>query len=468
MSLFKGLLQMLLGSRKDEKSGLSGRMGGDEKINAAAIGNFGILVSILAGDSNNRLQGQIVEWLSGPTRAGLAVRAFPKQLLLNPHDGVLHKQIFAAVLRGREWLLEEKADLMLWGGVENGVLRLNFLPTLFETEPRLGSFSSADRLEFPIDPVSGLSEAGSDILYGAALAASLPSNDGQFHRQRSLLPALLLPIEKIALNKAFLPPGMPPGPLLGCYAAMCAGMAAGTPGAPGEEWLKKSLAAYKNLLAGLNKETQAFDWGIRQEGVGVGLIAIGERKKDKTSIEAGIAAFREAASALGRENYPQHWASIKLRIGGNYHKLGMLEGSSQHFKQSVESFVQAAEVLTRGTDPVRWADLQNNLGRVLYDMGERANAIPVIEQAVAAFRLSLEARSRELAPAYWASTQNNLGTALFALGKRNNNKPDLEGAAECFRSAIEVYQQLGSGNNVLVASKNLSRVERLLETRASG
>jgi tetratricopeptide (TPR) repeat protein len=146
----------------------------------------------------------------------------------------------------------------------------------------------------------------------------------------------------------------------------------------------------------------------------------------------------------------------------------MLEGSSQHFKQSVESFVQAAEVLTRGTDPVRWADLQNNLGRVLYDMGERANAIPVIEQAVAAFRLSLEARSRELAPAYWASTQNNLGTALFALGKRNNNKPDLEGAAECFRSAIEVYQQLGSGNNVLVASKNLSRVERLLETRASG
>jgi hypothetical protein len=466
MSLIKGLLQMLLGSRKDEKSGFGGRAGEVEKINAAAIGNFGVLVSVLAGDANNRLQAQIVEWLSGPTRAGLAVCAFPKQLLLNPQDGALHQQMFAAALRGREWLLEEKADLMLWGGVENGLLRLNFLPTLFETEPRLGSFSSADRLEFPIDPTTGgLPEAGSDLLYGATLAAGLPANDGQFHRQRNLLPAVLLPIEKMALNQAFLPFGITPGPVIGCYAAMCAGMAAAN---PGDEWLKKSVAAYRNVLTGLKKETQPFDWGLRQEGVGVGLIAIGERKKDKASLEAGIAALREAAGALGRENYPQHWASIKLRVGVNYHKLGMLEGSSQHFKQSVESFIQAAEILTKGSDPVRWADLQNNLGRVLYDMGERANAVPVIEQAIAAFRLSLEARSRELAPAYWASTQNNLGTALFALGKRNNNKPDLEGAAECFRHAIEVYKELGLGNNALVAGKNLSRVERLLETRASG
>jgi hypothetical protein len=465
MSLLKGLMQMLLGSRKDEKSGFGPRAGEAEKINAATIGNFGVLVAVLAGDNGNRLQAQIIEWLSGPTRAGISVRAFPQQLLLNPQDGVLHQQMFAATLRGREWLLEEKADIMLWGGVENGLLRLNFLPTLFETEPRLGSFSSADRLEFPIDPAVGLPEAGSDILYGATLAAGLPANDGQFHRQRNLLPAVLLPVEKMALNQAFLPVGVPPGPVIGCYAAMCAGMAAAI---PGDEWLKKSVAAYRNVLASLNKETQPFDWGLRQEGVGVGLIAIGERKKDKASLEAGINALREAAGALGRENYPQHWASIKLRTGVNYHKLGMMEGSSQHFKQSVEAFIQAAEILNRGSDPVRWADLQNNLGRVLYDMGERANAVPVIEQAVAAFRLSLEARSRELAPAYWASTQNNLGTALFALGKRNNNKPDLEGAAECFRHAIDVYQQLGSGSSVLVASKNLSRVERLLETRASG
>ena len=53
--------------------------------------------------------------------------------------------------------------------------------------------------------------------------------------------------------------------------------------------------------------------------------------------------------------------------------------------------------------------------------------------------------------------------ALAALARREKSPARMEDALTCMGNAVEVYQQVGDGNRLLIAQKNITRMKAELD-----
>ena len=137
--------------------------------------HFTILVAALGGDEPEGLQRKhVISSLRRLFQAHAAQRAFevrdyPKELKAGI-AGNLAEIDRAAEAKGRGWLTEQNADLLIWGEVAkvDQVIRLRFLP-------RSGnggqdhSYAFTDKLELPVEFRDDLA---------TAIAALVPSHSG--------------------------------------------------------------------------------------------------------------------------------------------------------------------------------------------------------------------------------------------------------------------------------------------------
>lgn len=371
--------------------------------------------------------------------------------------GSLAERLAGAAEKGREWLNTDKADILVWGGLEGGTLTVRFLPRMADSDGRPGTFGLGDILELP----GRISDDFDNIIAASILAAGNPARVAARTRLGGILDEVVERVQGL-VHQA--PSGLTREQLasvLTCLGNVFAVQWRLTSERP---LLDKSVEAYKAALKIISPAEAQLTWALTQSHLGDSLAAIADRDKNQEALKLAGDTYKTVADTLGRGTYPYDWALANVRHSSVLYKLAVREGKAKSFKDAATALEQALVVFTREAMPGRWAETMNQFGTILMALGEQVTGTATLEQAVAAFRKVLEVRRREAVPLLWAQTANNLGAACFALAKRNKSQELLTEAANCFEGAKEVYAENKRSQTVLVIENNLQRVQRLLSS----
>jgi tetratricopeptide (TPR) repeat protein len=467
MALFDSLLRLLVPDSKNRKSG----PGGKDKIERRAGARKSFAPSSVASDAITVMiadfdgpEGEsFAERLVGPfgELPGLAILRRKESLRLSGSGGLLEK-LTAAAERGRGWLQEAPADLLVWGEVsaETRSATLRLLPAMAEPDGLVGAFGLGDALEVPAAFGGDTERVVAATVLAAAVrgkaGAKGPAIDDLRRRLAEMPePAALAPAEQMPATTASLLIG-----LGHAYAAdvRCGGDPAG---------LNRTLACYRAAADRLTALTAPLLWAQAQNHLATSLSALAEAEQRPARMSEAVAVYRTMAETLTRIEHPNDWALAQARLGAALHRLGQMEGKPKHYRDAALAYEQALTVFTQAAHPVRWSDIMHHYGVLLTALGEHMSGTAALEQAVMVFRKALNVRRRDILPLFWAQTASGLGAAAFSLAKRNGDAASLREAVGCFEGALEIYGQLGQGPAIAVLQKNLQRAQRLLDTRGA-
>lgn len=465
MALFDSLLRWLIPGPNNKNGGF----GGKDKIErrASAHKSFvpGSMVSdtiaVMIADFDGPEGESLAERLAGSIGAfqGLDVLRRKEPLRLAGAGGLVER-LAAAAERGRAWLLDAPADLLVWGDVsaETGSATLRLLPALTEPDGVVGAFGLGDAFEVPIAFDGGLERVAAATVLAAAVRGRAGARGPALEELRRLLAETPDPA---ALAQAAQTPSVTASLLIGLGHAHAADVRCG--GDPAG--LNRTLACYRAATERLTAQTSPLLWGLAQNHLAAVLIALAEREHSSARLSEAVSAHQTVAETLTRIEYPNDWALAQARLGSTLYRLGQMEGKPKHYRDAVMAYQQALTVFTQAAHPLRWSDLMHHYGVLLTALGEHMTGTAALEQAVTVFRKALNVRKREILPLFWAQTASALGAAAFALAKRNSDAASLREAVGCFEGALEIYGQHGQGHALAVLQKNLQRAQRLLETR---
>ncbi len=397
-----------------------------------ATGSFAILVADLDGDTERSQTRHILNSLRtqfGEDYAKRGLQILPRGEALVAKAGDLQKVEEPLKTKGREWLVEQNASVLIWGeaAARDELLRLRFLSA--EEDGTAKPYALSEQtLELPQD-------FGADL--GAVLAAQAATAISPvYDRDGEALAALLSPIvAKLKLLAENPPASFADETRVKLWQAY----AAGADRLGDNSRLATAIAFFKRVLTARARDKAALDWAMTQNNLGNALARLGERESGTARLEEAVAAFREALKEYARERVPLDWATTQINLGNALQALGERESGTARLEEAVAAYREALKEYTRERVPLDWAMTQNNLGNALRALGERESGTARLEEAVAAYRAALEECTRERVPLDWATTQNNLGNALRALGERESGTARLEEAVAAYRAALEEW-----------------------------
>jgi tetratricopeptide (TPR) repeat protein len=383
------------------------------------------------------------------------------KVLREPSIGNVRDRQQQAEADGRRWLAEKNGDLLIWGRAEPGgkVLRLRFLARdEGAATPRAANRELGTDLTLPADFHGDLAAA----LHSVVLASLRPASEKQGHFVAELLEPAVAKTQRLLAS--------PPAQFDGAMRAgvlFWYGYAAGTLGEQrgSNDWLDRSIGAFRELLAYWTRERVPLDWATTQNNLGNALRALGERETGTERLEEAVAAYRAALLERTRERVPLDWAMTQNNLGAALANLGVRETGTARLEEAVAAYRAALLERTRERVPLDWAMTQNNLGAALANLGERETGAERLEEAVAAYRAAMLEWTRERVPLDWAGTQNNLGAALANLGVRETGTARLEEAVAAYRAALEVLRAAKAQHYIDMTNRNLARAEKLLAER---
>jgi tetratricopeptide (TPR) repeat protein len=425
---------------------------------------FAILVAGLDGDANGSQTNHIVAGLEKqllpPGEACLRVLSYSEVLAVG--SGERTPAMAAAEARGRDWLEQEGADLLLWGEAgENGLLRLRFLQPEGDGGPT-GPYALNAELELP----QNFGEDGAVAIAALAATAILQVREGSGETLAPLIEAVLERLRPLAENPPASFGGAVRAELWHAYGAgqLCLAQKHGDPSR-----FVLAAAYFRKALEEWPRERAPLEWAKAQNNLGTALSALGMRESGTELLQAAANAFGDALQEWTRERAPLAWASVYSNLGAVLASLGERgDGNgAERFHQAAEACRRALKEQTRKRVPLQWASTQINLGNALAAIGEREDRTAYIGQAIQAFRDALKGATRERAPLRWAAAQNSLGTALASLGERKGSARRLYQATEAYSETLKewtrerapaewagVYNNLGSALTALGDLKN--------------
>lgn len=413
-----------------------------------------VVVAALGNDADGAGATRLNQALSA--RTALKVKALPKLFSL---DGLEDPALVAAVtMNTRHAVVEEDADLLLWGDLTKDGYRLR-LATAASDEERFGP---ATRIELPLD----LSEPVVNLLFAALLAATDPSGEPR----RTALRRLLLPAAIAAEPLAAKPPVQMAMPqqrsvqmLFGHIAAAVAAIA---PAEQATVWADKAINAYRQAERRLGRTDPGWEGGLIHRHIAAAIAAKADRSKEPAPLlEEAIREWRSAAETLPRAVMPQDWAATQLRLGTALYRLDLLTGQTELLREALQALQSTLQVYSRTETPSRWADVMHTVAQVLEVYGDQLRNVEVLQRAVDACHSVLEIRSRDRTPLAWAATQNTLGSALFLLDRHSEGGGHLVEAELALTAALDVFQTHGAKRPAKVAARNLAHVRKLAESR---
>jgi len=399
-----------------------------------ATSPFAILVADLDGDADRSQTRHILQSLR--TQFGEAIARGDIEILnrrgevLGLPAGNIKTAEEAITVKGRFWLKEQNASVLIWGeaAARDKLLRLRFLPA--EGDGSAKSYSLSDQtLELPAN-------FGGDL--GTVFAAQAATAISPvYDRSGEALADLIAPFVAKLKPLAEKPPASfsdeTRAQLWHAYAAGEAQL--------GEERgesarLESAIAFYKKTVTIWTREKVPLDWAGTQNNLGTALGMLGERESGTARLEEAVSAFRAALLEWTRERIPLDWAGTQSNLGNALRMLGERESGTGRLEEAVAALRAALLERTRERVALDWAGTQNNLGNALWTLGERENSTARLQEAVSAYRVALLEWTRERVPLDWAMMQNNLGNALWALGKRESGTTRLEEAVSAYRAAL--------------------------------
>jgi tetratricopeptide (TPR) repeat protein len=414
-------------------------------------------VARLVGDEDGSQTNLLVRALSNQPE--LRIKAYDEPLPVEDIENRSATFLQSAVSTGRHWLAKDKADLLIWGDVNEvgTVIHLRFVTPGGDAD-HPGGFLISDRLALP----TNFGAEFGKLLYAVTVAAIVPKTEAQ----RLLIKPLLLP----ALESAQQTEQEPPHELLlrdqttiqVCYGNVTAliGHYMSDP-----NWLRKAATTYQEVLETQSKEADEIAWANVQFHLSRIRQVLGERGSDAEILENSADTFEELLDTFTYGDFPREWGTIQSRIGSALYRLDAINGETSLLKKSIAAYQSALHVFTKLDAPLKWSEVKNNLAQALQVWGDLARNTEILERAVMACQEALQVRSRLETPMLWAATQNNLGSALFLLGRLTEDSEHLEGAAESFGKALEIYQLYGAARLSRVTDRNMTKAENLLRAR---
>lgn len=462
-SIFKGLMPGGGSGKKRKKKRRS-------RVKLAEGGGFTpsadgpqsrVLIANLFGSGGKEVTERLVGMIS--RESGFATYHFDKILKQNLRMPLLERLLLASE-KGSTWLKEEKADLLIWGEMEEmgTVARIRFMSSGSSGDNQPGTFGLADTLDIPVP----WPDSAGDIVRAVASAALLTVASGN----RKTIAERLRQLPKAAYKAlddfpADTPQEYKANMLMGIGNAFATSFRYGD-----KKALARAVACYGAADAYLSPEGTPVYWALLHSHWAALLESDARARKSVEDMEKASKKYLLVTEGLARETNGFDWALAHMRYAMALYKLASIDEAraSTHLKGAASSFDEALTVYDRLTLPVRWAEVMNHYGVVQMSLGGLGSNNAMLQQAITSFRKSLEIRTKELFPMEWAQTTNNLGAACFALAKRTKEDVMFEEAAKCFEGAIEVYRQRpGQKKRAKIIFSNLAKVREMHSTQAA-
>ena len=209
-------------------------------------------VARLAGDKDGSQTNLLVRALSNHPE--LHVKAYNETLPIENTGYRSATFLQSALMIGRQWLAKDKADLLIWGDVNEvgTAIHLRFVTQAGDAD-HPGRFLISDRLAIPTNFGSEFSK----LLYAVAVAAIMPRTE----TQQLLIKPLLLP----ALESAQQTRQEPPHELLlqdQSTIQVCYGNVTALIGyyMSDSNWLMEAANAYQEVADTIGKDTDPIAW----------------------------------------------------------------------------------------------------------------------------------------------------------------------------------------------------------------
>ena len=463
MSIFNKLFGLFSRSKRKrkstrQKSGAAQFLPTDEAGTAAAT----VVVANLFGSGGVEAADRVAAVLGAEGRLEVLRRA---EALKQPSGANLLERLTGAAEKGRAWLKEENADILIWGEMEDlgTIQRFRFLPSATGGSNQVIGFGLGDVLDLPADSASFYN----DLVVAAVYGAVGPVKRGL---REPILEGLEARLEKIQGWADKLPEEVPREYSGTVLMTLGNALAAAALIGGGKKLLGRAAVAYQRAGSIIDQNADPLAWAMTQNHLAAVLETQGKKDKAPEPLIQAADRYRGVAEALGRDAHPMDWGMAHVRLGSVLYRLANIDlaNITPHLKDAGAAFEEALTVYSKETMPGRWAEVMNQYGVVLMALGDQLAGTATMEQAVTAFKKTLDVRKREHVPLMWAQTANNLGAASFSLAKRDQKRKDelLRDAAGCFEGAAGVYRKTpGYGKRAEVILNNLARVEKLLETK---
>jgi len=363
-----------------------------------------------------------------------------------------------ATREARAWMLDQNADLLIWGNIDatGRNLELHFTATASSPGERPGRFTALNTLAVPVDFYTDWTP----MLRAVALAAIDPRSFPQGRILRSALPAIAQNARTLGLDPSA---GMEPAErasILFCYgnvSATCAQLEGD------RSWYHTSVEAWRAAIDLVGQEQSPLMGQLFQQ-LGLVLQIIAERSNDIDCLEQAADAYRRALMHISRRRQPLDWGLVKYRLGCVLYKVDLAVGDDNALREAIHACQASRQVFNRYTHPIRWSEVSNTLAQILQVYGDNSRSMPVLEYAVKCCIAALQVRTPDTAPLQWASIQNTLGSALFLLAKHTGEWDYMRQSSEAFRMALTVYKDHGAARMAIITERNLQRAEKQIHS----
>ena len=417
-----------------------------------------ILVGKLRDDYEDIQQKLVLQALDGipGVRAVSVDRDLTKFLPgLSDKGAVLNDDLMKRATReARSWMLDQNADLLIWGNIDSTGrnIELHFTATASSPGERPGRFTVLNTLSMPVDFYTDWVP----LIRAVTLATIDPRSFPQGRIMRSALPAIVQAARAMGLDPSAAMDPAERASILFCYGNACAACAQ----LEGDRsWYHTAVEAWRSAID-LAGQDQGPLLGQLYQQLGLVLQIIGERANDAECMEQAADAYRRALMHISRRKQALDWGLVKYRLGCVLYKIDMAIGDDNALREAIHACQASRQVFNRYTHPIRWSEVSNTLAQILQVYGDNVRSMPVLEYAVKCCASALQVRTPDTAPLQWASIQNTLGSALFLLAKHTGEWGYMRQSSEAFRMALMVYKDHGAGRMAIVTERNLQRAEK--------
>lgn len=461
VGLFKTIVRSIVPTRRKRKRRrkASTRAGGGFRPSEGA--GTSILISDIYGSGGADIADRLATMIGN--EAALGVLRIKRAIRQNNRIGVVERLMVAAD-EGAALLTEEKANVLVWGEMEElGLIaRIRFL-----ADPRIAGeqgaiFGLADALDLPVP----MTPACGDLVRAVAVAVTLPIYGGSRGELLNRLGQHLKGAEKVLED---LPADFHDEHRASILKAM--GVAHATAYKLGDKKAGAEAAkAFEAAAALISPDAVPVLWALVQTHWGALLETDAKMRKDVALLEAAAARYKTVSDKLGREGNAYDWALAHVRRGQVLYRLSTQAPSNaaEYLKAASGAYGEALTVYDRSLMPKRWAEVMNSLGVVQMALGSYPNGNAMLQEAITTFRKVKEVYRQDTSPLLWAQTSNNLGAACVALAKRTKEDYLLDEAAVNFKGAMEAFRRLPrQKKRAAMIANNLDRVERMISNDAA-
>jgi DNA-binding winged helix-turn-helix (wHTH) protein/tetratricopeptide (TPR) repeat protein len=198
-----------------------------------------------------------------------------------------------------------------------------------------------------------------------------------------------------------------------------------------------AVHAFHASLLARTRSSAPRAWAASQNGLGLALRELGQRRRDPDVLQESVDAFRSALLEWKRELVPAVWARTQTNLANALSTLGRIQGDPARLEEALAASSCALGVYTRDGAPLEWAWTERDRARTLADLGRLESDTTKLHQAAEILRAVLEEMTADRLPLDRVNVQRELTLILLAIGRSEKNLGALEEALGTVRSALE-------------------------------